>query len=239
MTAEQKANRDLKNLILADLPNPITVPAIMSAMASAYATIDEHTKRWKNETKPKYACNSGCSYCCHQSVWVTEPEAIYIAECLRETYPGNRIHPIVDWIVRSAEQTSGLDVSQRHRLRQPCPFLDHGICVIYPARPSACRSLYSVEARLCQDGLNKDMDIPYLVRPGELAMRIRAAVISALFDRGVICRTLELNAAMRVALCRPDAGAEWLSGKSPFITAIPPDQTPDIIAMSRAATGDL
>src|SRR5271154_6611896 len=38
-------------------------------------------------TRSAYECGKGCSWCCHQQVRVSAPEAIGIAEALREAYP--------------------------------------------------------------------------------------------------------------------------------------------------------
>lgn len=239
LTPDQKSNSDLKKIILGELPTPLTVPAVMGVMTNAYSTIDDQIDTWKLKYKPTFACRDGCSHCCHQAVWVTEPEAIYIADGLRAGSPDGNITDIIDWIDKFINHTGENGVRQRHRLQVPCPFLHDNSCVIYNGRPVACRGLYSMDANLCLEGRTKDAKIPYLASPGEVSVRIRAAMISALFERGVQCRTLELNAAVRIALADPDAGTKWLNGESPFDTAIPDERIPDITELARKATGDL
>lgn len=79
---------------------------------------------------PHSACKSGCSYCCHTAVAVTQIEAQIIGE---ETGIKPR---------KSEHRMSRAETAHYHR--QPCPFFSQGACSIYSVRPIACRLMINL-----------------------------------------------------------------------------------------------
>ena len=79
---------------------------------------------------PYSACRSGCSYCCHTSVAVSQIEAQIIGEA-------------IGLAPRNVEQRQSREETQ-HYHRQPCPFLKEAKCSIYPIRPMACRLMFNM-----------------------------------------------------------------------------------------------
>ncbi|HEP8970279.1 TPA: YkgJ family cysteine cluster protein [Pseudomonas aeruginosa] len=74
---------------------------------------------------PASPCRKGCSSCCHFGVTVSELEIQYI-EAKTKHRRLKQIQPKADF----------------HG--QPCPFLVHGACSIYTARPFVCRRFHSL-----------------------------------------------------------------------------------------------
>ena len=80
-------------------------------------------------------CGKGCSFCCHQHVYLTEFEARYIEQNTgRQCNAEKRV---------ATTQVSG-----------PCPFLDQaGACTIYESRPFHCRTYHTLDdPKFCETG---------------------------------------------------------------------------------------
>lgn len=113
------------------------------ALAEAPGPLDPRARRVLEITDdlaakvaPKAACRRGCSYCCYQSVIISDWEAARIA---RFTGRAAAVMPA---------PTPGMDLrpTQKRFAGVPCVFLKRGECSIYPVRPLACRTHFSMEA---------------------------------------------------------------------------------------------
>lgn len=109
----------------------------------------------------KAACNSGCSHCCHSTIYVSKLEGDYIKKVVTE----NNITPSKTRIER--QRSSGFLAWED----QACPLLlekdVNGLrkCSIYEDRPIVCRTHNSVEnSMFC----NKDVFINRPVREGRI-----------------------------------------------------------------------
>lgn len=238
MTPQQQSLKDLKGYILKDLQGPLSVDILNGVMSSAYATIDQHIDNWKAEKRGPIGCKSGCSHCCSQSVWVSEAEVIYLAEILRLNYPEGELLPIRDYVVEYDRHLHGLSIEERFFRNVGCPFLHQAQCVVYPARPAACRGLFSASASMCDRAKSPAQKTPFIIQPGEIATSIRSAVVAALFDKGLHSHNLDLIAGMAIALTDPTSGPRWLAGENAFADAIAPDDAVDLTLASRAVAGD-
>lgn len=96
-------------------------------------------------TGDEVACRPGCSYCCHQAVAITQAEAELISDFTGQPYV----------------PSDGIDVDtlRGQHTGTPCPFLKDHRCSIYPVRPVACRTHYSLEDSLTPC----DTDVPVKV----------------------------------------------------------------------------
>lgn len=108
----------------------------------------------KRAAHHRASCTKGCAACCYQIVYVTDPEALLIAESLlrdRAQLTGvlPRLREQALYSERFRDQESDLSNLWADRVgyfdgRQPCAFLDANLCAIYPERPIACRVYYVV-----------------------------------------------------------------------------------------------
>jgi len=116
------------------------------------------------EDMPALACHQGCAACCDLRVAATAPEILLIAQYIVATRPAFfRIGvDLADRVARDAATTSGLDDAQRLALRQPCPFIENGLCLVYRARPLACRGHASFDKAACAEAV-VDLDHEALV----------------------------------------------------------------------------
>ncbi|PCI38900.1 MAG: hypothetical protein COB46_10140 [Rhodospirillaceae bacterium] len=236
MTPEQKSINELKSTILSELSEAPSLGDLIFITQNTYMTIDHHIDLWKANDNPSFACQSGCGHCCFQAVWVTEPEVILLAEAIR-----NQDSPLLKRAAEMNEITKSMDLEERKNTPVACPFLyEDKTCFVYEVRPVACRFVYSNDETACINDLqNRTEGVGVFSRPIDQANQIRSALVSALYDIDLHCHTLDLNAALTIAMVDPSAGERWLNGENSFEKAIAPDQTVDIIDLSRGVTGDI
>lgn len=114
----------------------------LSILPQADKTVAEFT------AATEVQCRAGCSFCCHQNVDVTIPEAILVALQL-----GNEADLRRDAVLAAADAFRDLDDDTRVATGKPCPLLVDNRCSVYNARPITCRSHTSPEAARCQQAM--------------------------------------------------------------------------------------
>lgn len=189
------------------------------------------------EGMPQLDCHKGCATCCTLRVTATAPEVLMLARFIRAIHPGliARGIDLPAQIARADEHTQGLDESERVQVRQPCPFIAQGVCVIYQVRPLACRGLASYDRKACAQAASGKMDaIPY----SEPHMRVRSlvqnALQSALRDASLAWGSYELNQSLTQALADSTTEQRWLSGEDVFAAA----QVSEVDPLEMAQTFD-
>ena len=105
-------------------------------------------------------------------------------------------------------------------LRQPCPYIEAGLCLLYRLRPLACRGHASYDKNACvaaTSGADADTSVstPHLV----VRSLVQNALMSSLRSAGLSWRLYELNAAVALALNSADAEQRWIDGDDPLLTA--------------------
>ncbi len=168
---------------------------------------------------PEPACRKGCATCCSIRVVATAPEVLLIARYLRANESGLRAQGVhlAKRLAKADEVTRNRDEAARVRLRRRCPFIHKGVCMIYAARPLACRSHLSYDRQACVDAAAGRIDqIPH--SPPHLQIRglIQNALQSALRDADYPWATYEINHAVQLALEHPQAEQQWLAGDDVF-----------------------
>lgn len=171
--------------------------------------------------EPPLACRRGCATCCSLRVAATAPEVLLIARFLRAIMP-QLLDRDIDLEARIREvdaYTRGLSELQRTRLRQSCPFIARGVCVIYSVRPLACRGHTSHDVRACVDAAaGRRDDIPYSQGHRLVRALVQNAMQSSLRDQGLAWGLYELNHSVLLAL-DSDAEPAWLAGQDVFSAA--------------------
>lgn len=189
------------------------------------------------EGLPELDCHKGCATCCTLRVTATAPEVFMLARFIRAVSPGLARHGISlrDQVAQANVSTCGRGESDRVVIRQRCPFIAQGACVIYQVRPLACRGLASYDRKACAQAASGKIDqIPY----SEPHMRVRSlvqnALQSALRDGGLAWASYELNQSLLMAL--DDTGLEqrWLQGEDVLRVA----QVSEVNEAEMAATFD-
>jgi Fe-S-cluster containining protein len=174
------------------------------------------------------ACRAGCDHCCYQGVGVTPPEALAIAEHVRQTRSPEELERITMHLGDQREKTRGLSSTERFSPDHPCPFLESARCSIYEVRPLSCRGMNSLDADECATRLRDPKARAAFVAGGSggrsFLEPIRAFhAVSAGLQLGLSelyrldMRPLDLTAAVHLLLTAPASlVADWLRGLSPF-----------------------
>lgn len=190
-------------------------------MTQAFSSFDGNVAI-QAEGRPPLACHKGCATCCAIRVTATAPEVLLVARYVRVAgAPLMRIG--VDLRRRLAEAdgaTRGLDEAARVALRWRCPFIEQGVCVIYPARPLACRGHASYDKRACVEAAAGRADrVPYSEPHMTVRSLLQNAMQSALRDAGYAWAGYELNQALEIALADDTCEQAWAGGADPFAAA--------------------
>ncbi len=212
-------------------------PALLDAILHVAWGSFETNVQAQCEGLPALDCHKGCATCCTLRVTATAPEVLMLARFIRAVHPGlmQRGIDLPGQIARADDKTQGLGEVDRVAVRQRCPFIAQGVCVIYQVRPLACRGLASYDRHACAQAASGKIDeIPY----SEPHMRVRSlvqnAMQSALRDAQLAWGSYELNQSLTLALNDAALEARWLAGEDVFAAA----QVAEVDAVEMAQTFD-
>ncbi len=142
---------------------------LFKGIQAQYSAISQLTQsfamRTHQQNKP-IACQKGCSWCCHQPVYMTTQEALLIYEYLLQAVSDEQRKAFQFKAEKKLKKTKGLTEEKKQKIVHPCPFLVDDSCSIYPVRPMACRIYLSSDVQSCKNKYD---------HPGE-------KVIPAIFD---------------------------------------------------------
>ena len=187
-----------------------------------------------------WACRSGCSACCHQSVPVTAVEALAIADLIRDTTSPQEQKAVVVRLRQNAK---------RYRSSAPfgsspveCALLDErGTCTVHPARPLRGRGYYSFSATKCaafRDGSDEET-VPVDPHTSATMRGVQAGLSGAIRNRGRDGDYYELHSAVLCALETPDARARWENSESIFADCTSPAAAPDDVWIAPQEDGSV
>jgi Fe-S-cluster containining protein len=197
------------------------------AIQAAAAAVDraaelERAALAKEPPPAPIACAKGCPSCCVSKVAVVAPEVIRIAEHLRRSLDSEALAALTARVREADAKTRGLSRRDRARAGVPCPLLVDGACSIHEVRPLVCRGWTSLDAGACEAHFADPESAP--VAPAhtvlyELATAVLAGLGLAASDAGRDGSLLELIAALRIALERPNAAERWNARLPVFLIA--------------------
>lgn len=174
----------------------------------------------ESPAKTDYACTKGCLWCCHQQVRITPPEAIAIAEALRESFPSDWLEQLLRILKQRVDRIGGFnDQTDYLRAKLPCAFLGaDGACGIYAWRPIVCRGYHSLSREACQD---KYIDVTAPAPPIDSFAHMAAnavlhGVSAAVHAANMDWRQYEMHGVVLRALEIPDAAVRWAAGENIF-----------------------
>lgn len=159
----------------------------------------------------RVACEPGCHYCCAVYVSAQAPRIFAIADWLR----ANRPDPAAE-IARleaAGAAVRGKDAESWAASGLSCPFLAGGECRIYPARPAACRGMFSLSVEACA-GEGGEIPVPPHIHP--LRGAYEQALSVALWHWRLPVEHYELAHGVLVALGDTGAEARWYDGEDVF-----------------------
>jgi Fe-S-cluster containining protein len=172
------------------------------------------------------ACRAGCHFCCHQHLYLSTVEVVFILDHL-VAHPGDA-ERIIGRARRMAGQTSQMNRAERFAAGVPCPALGPaGLCTLYEARPEACASYFSRSRTACEAGWRKrqrpaerSRGIPIYGGAQAFGHTIVAGLDAAFLEAGFEVELVELTDALALAADLPGGFAStverWLAGDKQF-----------------------
>ena len=168
------------------------------------------------------ACRKGCSYCCHRVVLCSIAEVARVARYVRERFSDeDRAHLLerLETYEREVAPHFGRGLTT---LRPACPLLVEDKCTVYEARPFFCRGLNSKDAQACKqfrDYPDRKVSIPVVNGQMQTVHAIAMGLEHCLAKNGLIAGPHDFARALKIALERPEAIEDWLSGGQSFEAA--------------------
>ena len=195
-------------------------PVVGALLAGAFGHFDAAVDV-QCQGMPALACAKGCATCCTIRVTATAPEVLWVARHLREACEPAQCRRLVRRLLEADALTRDLDEPERVALRQRCPFIEQGACVIYAVRPLACRGHASYDRKACVlAATGRIAEVPYSMPHQTARSLVQNAMQSALRDAGLAWASYELNHALRIALADQDAATKWARGGDVFADAV-------------------
>ena len=146
--------RDGYRLAHEHLSGAMTSRNVKQAISQLYQVIDElldaFLARTDSEGSPA-ACKKGCAWCCYQEVFAVTHEFLYLRDYMLQKLTEDQRKRILDRAREKVRQSIHLAVDEQLKLRTACPFLEDGSCMVYEARPMACRIYLSSSLSSCKE----------------------------------------------------------------------------------------
>ncbi len=198
--------------------------ALIEAVAGrAFDLFEDNIDRLTRDLPP-LACRKGCPSCCILRVTATAPEIFLLADYVRrvDATPQGAALGLPRRIAHADRVTKGLAEAERMALRKSCPFIVHGVCIVHPVRPLACRGHASFDRKACAGAAaGRDVDVPVSEPHFNLRGLVQSALQSALRSAGLAWGLYEMNHALMVALGRKEALLAWLDGQDSLGPMVP------------------
>ncbi len=168
------------------------------------------------------ACHAGCHWCCHMKVSLTAPELFALVEYLQSSVSQHDRERIGARAAELSRDPRIFSSDAKVEARIPCAMLsEQGACLVYPARPLACRGYNSLDAESCRRSLDDDLEI---IEQNEPLVRESAALalgfLAGIEDAALPAELLELTSGLHLALSEPNALQRWLAGEAVFAAAL-------------------
>ncbi|MGR8929902.1 MAG: YkgJ family cysteine cluster protein [Gammaproteobacteria bacterium] len=192
---------------------------IDGVLSQAFSSFDGNVEI-EAEAYPQIACHKGCATCCTLRVTATAPEVLLIERFLRwAKFPGRELN-LAKRLEKANQATCGLGEMERVQLRKRCPFIEQGVCMIYPVRPLACRGHACYDRQACVDAARGRIDDIPISEPHRLFRGlIQNALQSSLRDAGYAWGIYELNQALSMAMNDDTCLTRWTDGQDVFEAA--------------------
>jgi Fe-S-cluster containining protein len=145
------------------------------AIKALYVAIDELLAAFllrASEEGQAVSCKNGCAWCCHQEVFAITHEFLYLNDYMQKHLSETERLAVLERSRDKVKISMNLSVEEQLKLRSACPFLDSDSCMVYEARPMACRIYLSASEPSCR----KEHDHPSDKRsfPGLFDFPLRA-----------------------------------------------------------------
>jgi Fe-S-cluster containining protein len=135
------------------LDKGLTPANLKMAIAQLYQSVDELLDSFLVRSAAEGSavdCKKGCAWCCHQEVFAVTHEFLFLQDFAQRYLSEKEREGI---LLRAREKvmlTMNKPVEEQLRVRHACPFLSEESCMVYEARPMACRIYLSSSVASCK-----------------------------------------------------------------------------------------
>ena len=112
--------------------------------------LDANLAQIQAKSAVKMCCGKGCWYCCDIKVDVKAPEALVIAEYIRERVNPAQQKVILEKAKHNAAIFQNMEEEERLAAHLQCPLLIDNCCMAYEVRPANCRIYHSIDFITCK-----------------------------------------------------------------------------------------
>lgn len=212
--------RDGYRMAQSYLGEEISPVQISEAIKALYAAIDElleaFLQRAGEEGQP-VSCKKGCAWCCYQEVFAITHEFLYLNDFAQKHLSQADQLGVLERAREKVSITMNKSVEEQLKIRSACPFLESGACMVYEARPMACRIYLSASEPSCR----QEHDRPSETRsfPGLFDFPLRAGrmmnegFVAWLKKAGLQVSELPIEQGYSSMLTLGQGMKEWISSK--------------------------
>lgn len=156
------------------------------------------------------ACSAGCPHCCVLNAAALLPEAMIIAQWLRERLSPPELGEMRKALAAHRSGARWMEDEERIARQMACPLLDSGgSCLVHPVRPLVCRAAASLDSESCREAFSPMITDEVRAVPADL---LRQAAYDAAFATlgqtlrlyGVDHRSIELGTGVLAFLEHPE-----------------------------------
>jgi Fe-S-cluster containining protein len=186
-----------------------------------YGRLSEMQSKVAARNNVEFACERGCSYCCHLRVEIRPHEAFVLAHHIQTKFSAEQRMGALVRVTQTLKRIESLTPEQHIRAGIPCALLQEGVCTAYEARPAACRKYHSVSVETCRNAFN-DTSAPLTGEIEDERVRMAGNAVTlgyakGLDDAGYDAELYELHYALHSALTNSSAAKRYRKGKRAFV----------------------
>jgi len=202
-----------------------------NTLENMYSTLYEQTdlltdsfiRRCRAEGK-RVDCHRGCSWCCHQAIFVSAGEILFLENYLLKHTDGQTVREVTGKTREKSRLTSKMNIREVLRHSSPCPLLQENCCVVYPVRPLACRIYLSSSEPSCRRQYRNPQNtggFPELYAfPLRAGRMMHEGMNARLREEGIINTEWLLESMLTDILTNPAIKPAWISGKEVFYSPV-------------------
>jgi Fe-S-cluster containining protein len=132
-----------------------------AALKEMYAAIDDLNRSlfdFSRQQGQPIHCKKGCSWCCHQPIFALGYELDYFKKYIQQNFSEQEQKAVKQRAKEKNDKLKDLKNDALLNSKYPCPLLKDGTCMVYEARPVACRIYLSTDVESCLKFYNRPED---------------------------------------------------------------------------------
>lgn len=197
--------------------NPVQMSGAIRALYEAMDQLLEAFLQRAGAEGQAVSCKKGCAWCCHQEVFAVTHEFLFLKEHVQHHLSQEEQDKVLENAREKVKITLNKTMEEQLKIRTACPFLEEGSCLVYKARPMACRIYLSASAASCK----KEHDHPSETRtfPGLFDFPLRAGrmmnegFVAYLKQSGLQVSELPLEQGYSTMATLGQTIGEWLKSR--------------------------